>query len=254
MGLKKILVVEDENLVAQDIRYRLEQMGYPSPEIALTGEEAIEKASTVSPDLILMDVILSRGYVDGVDAAEKIRTFLDVPIIYLTASSDAATLDRAKLTAPDGYILKPFQTKELQIAIELTLYKYEVDREILRKDRQLLETLKDMEEGVVAADEFGKVFYMNPAAERLTGWISTDALGQPSSEIVKLTVSNPFREEDPDGLLGFYDEDGGLLHGNLESRIGPNTEVLVVRKSIIPPNQGESIGSVLILRSSEVRK
>ncbi|MFB5650571.1 response regulator [Leptospira wolffii] len=254
MSSAKILIVEDEGLVAQDIRHRLEQMGYPSPVIASTGEDAVDKASRLSPDLILMDIILSRGYVDGVEAAEKIRAFLDVPIIFLTASSDATTLDRAKLTEPDGYILKPFQTRELQIAIELTLYKYELDREILRQDRLVLATLREMEEGVIATDESKRIFFLNPAAEKLTGWMESDAVGKPVSEIVKIHSLQTAGNEESEHLPAFDSEVRIPSHGNLESKNGLNTEVITVNRSVVPSDREESIGNVLIIRKFGNRK
>lgn len=116
-----ILITEDESIVARDIKSRLVSLGYPAPVIALTGEDAVARARVLKPDLLLMDIILVRGLIDGIEAAKQIRAFLDVPLIYLTASNDKATLARARESSPDGFILKPFETFELKETIERVL-------------------------------------------------------------------------------------------------------------------------------------
>ena len=108
----KILIVEDEGVEALDIQHRLVSLGYPTPDIAFTGEEAVQKAGEISPDLVLMDIRLP-GEIDGITAAELIKARLDIPVIYLTAYADDNTLQRAKITEPYGYIIKPFREREL---------------------------------------------------------------------------------------------------------------------------------------------
>ncbi len=254
MAIAKILIVEDEGLVAQDIRHRLIQMGYPSPEIASTGEDAVEIAARVYPDLILMDIILSKGYLDGVEAAEQIRKFLNVPIIYLTASSDAVTLSRAKSTEPNGYILKPFQTRELQIAIELTLYKYKVEQEVQEQDRLLFETLKGMDDGVIASDEFGIIFFMNPSAEKLTGWLELDALGRHLGEVVDINAVQSKEEADHPNLLELNLNHKIPSHGQLVAKNGMGTEVITASKSVVQTSGSEQIGNVLMIRKFKNHK
>ncbi|MGB8216970.1 MAG: response regulator [Candidatus Methanoperedens sp.] len=117
----KILLVEDEAIVAMDIKIRIEKLGYIIPAIASTGEDAIKMAAEICPDLVLMDINLGGG-MDGVEAAEQIHKRIDIPIIYLTAYADEKTLSRAKITKPFGYILKPFEERELQCAIEFAIY------------------------------------------------------------------------------------------------------------------------------------
>src|SRR5512139_2167279 len=108
----KILVVEDERIVAKDISRRLEKLGYTVVATASSGAEAIRKAREIHPDLILMDVQL-KGDMDGIDAAQQIRADADIPVIYLTAYADQNTLQRAKITEPFGYIVKPFDERDL---------------------------------------------------------------------------------------------------------------------------------------------
>jgi signal transduction histidine kinase len=141
-----ILVVEDERLVALDIQAILESRGYIVPGIASAGEEAVEMACETRPDLILMDIRL-RGQMDGVQAAEEIRTRFDIPVVYLTAYADEATLERAKITEPFGYLLKPFEDRELCSTIEMACYKHQMERKLRQmyeaeqRARQTAETL-----------------------------------------------------------------------------------------------------------------
>jgi len=134
--LKKILVVEDEGIVVLHIKKTLERLGYEVTGIAATGEDAIIKAMEDRPDLVLMDIVL-KGAVDGIDAAEKIRAIFSIPVIYLTAHADEMTLERAKLTEPAGYIVKPFRKRDLFIAIEFALYKSRAEAERLTLVQEL---------------------------------------------------------------------------------------------------------------------
>lgn len=130
MADPQILVVEDERIVATGIRNMLGTLGYRVPAVVASGEEAIKKAAELHPDLVLMDIVL-QGEMDGIEAAEQIRRRFNIPVIYLTAYADEATLQRAKLTAPYGYLLKPFNERELHAAIETALYKYMMEREAI---------------------------------------------------------------------------------------------------------------------------
>lgn len=123
MAGEKILVVEDEKIVALGIKRMLKNMGYIVPSIASSGEEAIKKAEITFPDLVLMDIML-KGDIDGIKAADKISTDMNIPIIYLTAYSDENVLQRANETKPCGYISKPFEENDLRNTIELALNKH----------------------------------------------------------------------------------------------------------------------------------
>ena len=122
---EKILLVEDESIEAMDIKRTLESFGYEVPYIATSGEEAVEKALEIMPDLILMDIVL-KGDIDGVEAASMIKDF-NIPLIYLTAHSEENTIERAKLTEPQGYIIKPYDVSEIKYAIDLAIYKNQME-------------------------------------------------------------------------------------------------------------------------------
>ena len=127
MAQPHILVVEDENIIALDIQWRLKTLGYAVPAIASSGEEALQRSAAVHPDLVLMDIVL-KGDMDGIDLAERF-VMLDVPVVYLTAYADEKTLQRAKATRPFGYLLKPFTDSQLQTTIEIALNKHRTDRQ-----------------------------------------------------------------------------------------------------------------------------
>ncbi len=140
---EKILIVEDEGIVILHIRKALENLGYIVAGIANYGDDAIIKATEIRPDLVLMDIVL-KGAIDGIEAADKIRAILNIPVIYLTAHADEGTLQRAKVTEPFGYIVKPFRERDLQIAIEFALYKSRMEGE----RNLLIHQLKDALENV----------------------------------------------------------------------------------------------------------
>lgn len=117
-----ILIVEDESIVALDIKDKVEHLGYGVLAVVSSGEKAIEEVKKVQPDLVLMDIVL-KGEIDGIETARRIREHFDIPIIYLTAHSDNQTLKRAEITGPFGYLVKPFVDSELRSAIETVLYK-----------------------------------------------------------------------------------------------------------------------------------
>jgi CheY-like chemotaxis protein len=131
-----IFIVEDEAIVANDIKETLKSLGYEVPGIAKSGETALEKVKELRPDLVLMDIHLA-GHMDGVETAGKIHILYNIPVIYLTAYADKALLDRAKVTEPYGYVIKPYDERELHSVIEMALYKHRIEREIKKRDAVL---------------------------------------------------------------------------------------------------------------------
>jgi CheY-like chemotaxis protein len=141
MEKKKILIVEDEGIVALQIKNSIEEMGYAVADIYSSGEEALENIEKLCPDLVMMDIKL-RGEMDGIEAADRIRRQYDLPVIYLTAHSETGILKMAKMTEPYGYVLKPFNVQELQIAVELALHKHRVDMEKQKLTNELKDALE----------------------------------------------------------------------------------------------------------------
>lgn len=151
-GIAKILVVEDERIVGEDIKVRLQKLGYSVPSIVQSGEEAIEKAKTMRPDLILMDIVLD-GEMDGVEAASQIKSLYGIPVVYLTAYADANTLERAKITEPFGYVVKPFEDRDLNITIDIGLHKHRMEKKLRETEEKLRRTLEDTIKALSSAVE-----------------------------------------------------------------------------------------------------
>lgn len=144
MHTTSILVVEDEILVAENIKSRLIKNGYIVSSVVVSGEEAIEQAEKHKPDLVLMDIVI-KGKMDGIETAELIRERFSIPVIFLTAHADQKSLERAKITDPFGYITKPFEERQLSITIEMALYKDNLNKEkekLIQELRKALEKVK----------------------------------------------------------------------------------------------------------------
>ena len=136
MAGAQIMVVEDASLVARDICNSLESLGYSVLGVVDRGEDAVEKAGQLNPGLVLMDITL-KSEMDGVEAADRIRSRYHIPVVYLTAMSDEQTLKRAKLTEPLGYLIKPIETRALYATIEIALHKHEIERTLQNKNEEL---------------------------------------------------------------------------------------------------------------------
>jgi CheY-like chemotaxis protein len=149
----KILIVEDESVIALQLQKTLENFGYAVCSIADSGEEALMKAEEEKPDLVLMDIFL-KGKVDGIEAGSRIQIRFDIPVIFLSAFMDDGLLERAKTAKPFGYLVKPFQEKELHAAIELGLYKKKTERELLRAKEEAEKAKKEAEEATQLKDKF----------------------------------------------------------------------------------------------------
>ncbi len=177
MARARILVVEDEGIVAIDIQNRLKRLGYDVPAVASYGEEAVRKAAEIHPDLVLMDIMLT-GEMDGIEAAQQIWDRFDIPVVYLTAYSDELTLQRAKVTAPFGYIVKPFEDRELHISLEIALYKHDIERKLRdseEKYRDLVETANII---ILRMDTSGYITFFNEFAQEFFDYDEEEILGK----------------------------------------------------------------------------
>ena len=141
MGSKKILIVEDNTMVAEDCRDCLEGLGYDVTSIVASGEESIAKADEERPDAILMDIRL-RDEMDGIEAAELIHARFEIPVVFLSAYSDRELLERAKIVGSFGYLVKPFEERELYATLEMALYKAKADKELRQMEDQLRQVQK----------------------------------------------------------------------------------------------------------------
>jgi hypothetical protein len=180
-----VLLVEDEGLIARDIAQRVESLGYRVTAVASTGEEAVELAREAQ--IVLMDIRLD-GRIDGIQAAQMIRERYRIPVVFLTAHADRATVERAKQAEPFGYIVKPVAPAALHTSIEIALYKHAMEREVAEREAWLAAVLGSVADAVAVVDVDGRVRILNPAAEKLTEWSEEEALGQPLEKIVPLAA------------------------------------------------------------------
>jgi two-component system cell cycle sensor histidine kinase/response regulator CckA len=185
----RIMIVDDEHVVVLDLKHRLTNLGYHVCATASTAAEAIRNACETQPDLVLMDIRL-KGDIDGIQAAEQIRSSLNVPVVFLTAYADDNTLQRAKVTEPYGYLLKPFEERELQITIEIALYRHTAERQLRRSEQLLATTLRSISEAVITTDANGLITYMNPLAEALMQQPFSALEGKPVTEVIRLSDSD----------------------------------------------------------------
>ena len=182
----KILIVEDEQIVAVDIESTLQRLGYQVVGAAASGEDACRMAVALEPDLVLMDVRIE-GPMDGIEAAGRIRRTREVPVVFLTAYADVDTLKRAKLTEPYGYIVKPFAEHDLQATIQVALHKGGVDRR-LRESHENLRTILDAQRhGTVLLDADGRIRFASRTARKIGAAADSDLDGAPLSSLLPLS-------------------------------------------------------------------
>ncbi len=189
----RLLIVEDESLVALAIRRSLERLGYEITGSASSAEEALRLTDSTSPDLILMDIHL-KGATDGIEVAEHIRQTHRIPVVYLTAHSDEKTLQRAKKTGPFGYIVKPFDEKALHSTVEVALCKAKMHAELFRTKQKLETILRSLREAVIVVDLKGQIQYFNPAAERLFAAQARDVVNSNVMRTLRFRSTDGARE------------------------------------------------------------
>jgi PAS domain S-box-containing protein/putative nucleotidyltransferase with HDIG domain len=253
MSKIKILVVEDESLVARDIQNMLRSLGYDVMDIVPSGELALRKAAVSAPDLVLMDIVL-KGNIDGIAAAEKLWEEYGIPVIYLTAYADDTTFERAKLTKPFGYLLKPFEERELQTAIEIALYKSKMEIRLREREQWLSTILRSIGDGIIAADAGGRIEFMNPLAERLTGWPLEEALERPLGEVFAAGAASPDGRKAP-AAKGGIGETASLVAVEevLASRSGETFPIELSSAPLIEGKKGPR-GNVYVFRDISRRK
>jgi PAS domain S-box-containing protein len=181
----RILIVEDEQITAEDLRDILTELGYFVIATVASGRAAISHAEKDQPDLALMDIRI-KGDLDGTATAAILRQRFNIPVVYLTAHADRETLERAKVAAPLGYITKPFKLAELHASIEIALHKHQEDLKAQERTEVLSATLRSVGVGVISVDREERIAYFNPAAESWTGWSSADAVGRPVEDVFTL--------------------------------------------------------------------
>ncbi|MEH2240101.1 GGDEF domain-containing response regulator [Nostoc sp.] len=189
MFARKILIVEDEKILASNIRKSLQKLGYSVSEITKSGEEAIKKVAETHPHLVLIDICLA-GEIDGVHIADIIQNHFHVPVVYLTEHSEYKTLHKNQLSDPFSYIVKPFIESDLHFAIEMALYKHQSKKTLCEEKQKLAAIINSMGCAVIVTYANGCIQMMNPIAEIITGWKQSEAFGKDLVEVVDLVDTN----------------------------------------------------------------
>jgi len=180
-----ILIVEDEAIVAEDIKNSLEIKGYTVPATASSGKDAINKVKEFNPDIVLMDIVI-KGEMDGIETAKQIRSLFDIPIVYLTAFSDEKTIERVKLTEPFGYLIKPFNKRELTVAVEIALFKHRMEDELKTSKKFFESILESIVFGIWVTDKDDVIRYANSGVGTVTG--------MNPEKIIGMQIFNDFNE------------------------------------------------------------
>ena len=245
-----ILIVEDEAIVAEDLRHKLARLGYEVCGATERGEDALALARARRPDLVLMDICL-QGRLDGVQTAQILRRECEVPVIYLTAHSDPATLQRAKLTEPFGYILKPFEEPDLETHIQVALYKHRADQEVRRQREWLQVTLQSIGDAVITSDAAGKVISLNPVAEELTGWNMAEAVNRPIIEVLHI-INEKSRQLAPNPVERVLTQGKVVGLANHTALISRDGTERAIEDSAAPIKdaQGRVLGVVMVFRDA----
>jgi two-component system cell cycle sensor histidine kinase/response regulator CckA len=250
---RHVLVVEDERVVAKDLQRTLTNLGYEVPVTVATADDAIRAAADRCPDLVLMDIRI-KGARDGIETAEILKTQFDVPVVYLTAYADQQTVARAKLTEPHAYLLKPVKVDELRTAVEIAIYKHEMERRHRERERWFATTLRSIGDAVISTDASGCITLMNPMAETMTGFQTSEVRGKRLGEIMRL-VDETTQEAVEDPVAQVL-RAGKMMHvrGAIVARSG---EQRIVADSAAPilDEVGRLLGVVVVFRDvSESRR
>ena len=180
-----VLIVEDERVFAMDLKQMLSDMGYLPFAIASSCDEAIAQASAKCPDIVLMDIRIE-GPVDGIETAEVLKEKFDLPVIFLTAHADEATIQRAARTTPYGYLLKPVKSAELQSSVAVALIRHQIEKRLREREQWFSKALRSFADSLVTADGAVNTRFIDPIAGALVGERSGEALGQRTQEVLKL--------------------------------------------------------------------
>ncbi|WP_271255077.1 response regulator [Pseudanabaena sp. Chao 1811] len=251
----KVLVVEDEVITGRVISEELTLIGYAVTDLATSDEETFASISENKPDIVLMDILLKGSSRDGIEIATILRQEYHLPVIYITAHTDDTTLERARRSEPYGYLVKPFDERDLRVAIETASYKHSMERQLALREAQLSAILKSTHDAVIATDRVAEVIYMNTAAENLTGWHFDEALGKEVTEIFRLVdeysgeeIANPVPQVLRSGQVTYLNDSTTMI-----DRYGTQKPVCDSASPIYLPS-GEIDGAVMVLWDMSDRK
>lgn len=180
---KRILIVEDEKIIAEDIKSTLLKFNYEIPEIVANGEIAVRKAEELKPDLILMDIMME-GNINGIEAAKQVYQKFEIPIVFLTAYSDEKILEQAAESSPFGYLIKPFEDRELRATIEMAFYKSKMEKRLRKNRNFLLKVIDTVPNNIFVKDKDGKYLMVNDSFAELYNTKPKKMIGKTDRELI----------------------------------------------------------------------
>lgn len=246
MAPLKILIVEDESIIVRDIQNSLVNLGYSVVAMVSTGEDAIKAAESKTPDIILMDIVL-RGEMDGIDTANTIRTRFNIPVIYCTAYADDKMLERAKITDSFGYLIKPFEDRELNITIEMAIYKHKMQTKLKENEEFLDTTLKSINDAIIATDTKGCITFINPVAQKLINLNTDEASGREAQQVLNIVNADNEKIECP--VMKVLRKNTATNQANDILKINDKTKIQIEHSATaIRNDSGEITGVVMVLR------
>jgi two-component system, response regulator PdtaR len=187
----RVLVVEDEFVTGCEIQARLQDLGYDVPIVVDTGRDAIAKALEFDPQVVIMDITL-KGEMTGIEAAEQIRQLFGIPVIYLTAHSDDATIEKAISTEPFGYLIKPFEERALQTAIRMALYKHSLDQELRESEKRYRAIAELSEDSIYIINKDLIVAFLNRNGSQFFNCQPEEAVGKAIDTLIPESLSEQF--------------------------------------------------------------
>ncbi|MEH2119145.1 GGDEF domain-containing response regulator [Nostoc sp.] len=254
MFAHKILVVEDEEFFASNIRKSLQKLGYSVSEINKSGEDAIKKVAETHPHLVLIDICLA-GEVDGVHVADIIQNHFHVPIVYLTEDSEYKILHKNQLSKPFSYIVKPFLESDLHFAIEMALHKHQSQNILYEEKQRLAAIINSMGCAVIVTDANGCIQMMNPIAELISGWKQSEVFGKDLVEVINLVDKDVGKTIE--NLARYVIEAGEVLNlpENCTLITKDGKEIAIENSvSLIRDQNGNITGAVLVFQDITKRK
>jgi two-component system sensor histidine kinase/response regulator len=248
MNKPSLLIVEDEAIVATDLAMRLTQLGYAVVGTAANGEDALAMAAQVRPELVLMDIRLA-GSMDGIETAKELRSRLRLPVVFLTAYADSATLQHAKVAEPYGYIHKPFDLIDLQATLEMALYKHQAERKLQASEERHRTILQTAIDGFWLVDMQGHLLEVNAAYCRMSGYSVPELLAMHISELEVIDattdVATRIQEITAQGEVRFESrhrrKDGSIFEVEISAQTQPaeDGQIVVFLRDITGRKQAE---------------
>lgn len=246
-----VLIVEDDPDSSFVLEHRLKKLNIPVLDVAATGEAAIDKTAELAPDLILMDIML-QGEMDGIEAAKHITNQYGTPIIFLTAHSDQEILDRAATSSHYGYLLKPIDSRQLGVSIEVTLRQHHLEQQLAVSRAWFQETIAGIGDAVITTDTNGKIDFVNPAGQSLFQRSDQELVGKLFKK--EFTVLDERKEDVTSRLIGDEADKSQYLHGEFSIKIADQS-VIPIDITIIPiMTKQKPVGWVVFMHDITQRK